>query len=272
MKLYNVDIGADIIDYETTKKDRKRIINSFISETEIRILLNVHVLDEGINIPACDSVFITNPSENIHNIVQRMSTCNRIYKGKDKSYIYLWCGKKKSEEILNYINNNTNSELVNRIKRVELYIGRTNLVENDEENKVIHSIENLKNDEKDKMIISVGSIKNNDSKYYCQLCNYKTNSRTNWYNHKQGKKHKEKHSNEEQKNIINNYELSNKDHEVKLLKEKFMAIENERNIYKQQFEETKKQQEEARKQQEEVKNLYKRIEFLEKSQFQKQLV
>ena len=51
-----------------------------------------------------------------------------------------------------------------------------------------------------------------------------------------------------------------------------MAIENERNIYKQQFEETKKQQEEARKQQEEVKNLYKRIEFLEKSQFQKQLV
>ena len=87
--LFNRNINTAIIDYETNKANRRTIIDNFICSNEISIILNVHVLDEGIDIPECDSVFITNPSKNIENIVQRMSRCNRIYPNKCKSSIYL---------------------------------------------------------------------------------------------------------------------------------------------------------------------------------------
>jgi superfamily II DNA or RNA helicase len=104
-----IEIEREQIDCNTKKLKRNEIIEKFKSSNKLFILLNVHVLDEGIDIPECDSVYITQPNNNMTNIVQRMCRANRIYKNKTECNIYLWCSEKKSNNILNS-KQNTNKE------------------------------------------------------------------------------------------------------------------------------------------------------------------
>jgi superfamily II DNA or RNA helicase len=93
-QLLNVTVDANIIDNTTTKINRIKYIKQFkINNDAKQILLNVQILNEGIDIPECDSVFITKPNENIINIIQRMCRCNRIMPTKNTSNVYLWCTK-----------------------------------------------------------------------------------------------------------------------------------------------------------------------------------
>ena len=96
-KLLNADIEYWQIDCNTKKTIRANIINNFKKSIKMVIIINVHILDEGINIPECDSVFITQPSNNMINIIQRMSRANRIMNGKNNCNIYLWCREKKNK-------------------------------------------------------------------------------------------------------------------------------------------------------------------------------
>ena len=148
-------------------------------------------------------------------------------------------------------------------------------------------------------------------KYNCEICNYNTNDRTLWYHHKKTKKHLKsiENLNENDKgpvldlaknnNDINaanhkteQIELINKNHEIEILKEKMRAMENEKNMIKEQLVEAKTQikiiskekeiqMDEAKKQIEIVyKEKEKRIseikEHLEtlkyENQFQKQII
>ena len=117
-RLFNVNINTSIIDHTTKKSDRKEQLDNFVKNDDIYIILNVHVLDEGVNIPECDSVYIMNPSNNIENIVQRMSRCNRKMVNKGISYIYLWYKENKVKTIMDYINGNTNNELADKYIKV----------------------------------------------------------------------------------------------------------------------------------------------------------
>ena len=114
-KLLNVDIEYWQIDCNTKKTIREKIINNFKSSIKIALLINVHILDEGINIPECDSVFITQPSNNMINIIQRMCRANRILDNKMNCNIYLWCREKKADHILDYIYNNTNGFIKDKV-------------------------------------------------------------------------------------------------------------------------------------------------------------
>jgi type I site-specific restriction endonuclease len=132
-KLLGVEIEYWQIDCNTKKTIRQNIINNFIKSTKIAIIINVHILDEGINIKECDSVFITQPSKNIINIIQRMCRANRICENKSNCNIYLWCKEKKTDEILNYINNNTQDFIENKVfiyntenKIIEKYVIKNN--------------------------------------------------------------------------------------------------------------------------------------------------
>jgi superfamily II DNA or RNA helicase len=106
-KLINIDVNTWIINCHTSKTKRQKYLSKFENSNVLSIMINVHILDEGIDIPECDSVFITQPSYNIINIVQRMCRANRILENKHKCQIYLWCQKKKTEEILSYLSDNT---------------------------------------------------------------------------------------------------------------------------------------------------------------------
>jgi superfamily II DNA or RNA helicase len=114
-KLLGIEIEYWQINYNTKKTIREKIINNFKESIKIAIIINVHILDEGINIPECDSVFITQPSNNITNIIQRMCRANRIIKNKNNCNIYLWCNEKKTDMILDYINDNTQEYIKNKV-------------------------------------------------------------------------------------------------------------------------------------------------------------
>jgi superfamily II DNA or RNA helicase/phage anti-repressor protein len=114
-KLLNIKIEYWQIDCNTKKTIREKIINNFKQSEIMSIIINVHILDEGINIPECDSVFITQPSNNIINIIQRMCRANRIINKKTNCNIYLWCKNKKTDEILDYIYNNTNGFIKDKV-------------------------------------------------------------------------------------------------------------------------------------------------------------
>ena len=113
--MLNMGLETNIISYNTSRLKRIEIINTFKSSNKISILLNIHILDEGIDIPECDSIFVTQPNDNILNLVQRMCRCNRITEYKTKCNMLLWCGEKKINKILNYIVDKTNNEFENKI-------------------------------------------------------------------------------------------------------------------------------------------------------------
>lgn len=144
--IFNVEIQTNIIDCTTSKNNRKKMIKAFNESNDISILLNVQILNEGIDIPICDSVFITKPNNNIENLVQRMSRCNRKQKNKNASNVYIWCTHKKAAKIIEYINNNTNGELGNKINQLSMSANNINITS---VNKNIQSDINLKKNDND---------------------------------------------------------------------------------------------------------------------------
>jgi superfamily II DNA or RNA helicase len=115
---FNIEIERDQIDCNTRRTKRTEIIKNFRNSDKLYVLLNVHVLDEGIDIPECDSVYITQPNNNIINIVQRMCRANRIYKNKTECNIYLWCSEKKTNIILDYLFTKTEGCIENKIYKI----------------------------------------------------------------------------------------------------------------------------------------------------------
>lgn len=114
-KILNIDCASWDINYRTAKTKRIEYVEEFKKTKSYAILLNVHILDEGIDIRVCDSVFITKPNNNVINIVQRMCRANRIMKYKDNCNIYLWCAKNKIKIVLDYIHEKTNGIIDNRV-------------------------------------------------------------------------------------------------------------------------------------------------------------
>jgi len=165
-KLLNINIKIYQIDCFTKKTKRIEYIENFKSDKEISLLLNVQILNEGINIPICDSVFITNPNNNIVNLIQRMSRCNRILDNKDNCKIYLWCRDKKIDKIMSYINENTNNEFINKIYKIDFDDLKTRNFLNiyiPTNNYKINIIDYLKIYSHEKLIINDENNKNNNT-------------------------------------------------------------------------------------------------------------
>ena len=70
-------------------------------------------MNEGIDIPECDSVYITKPNDNIINLVQRMSRCNRILPNKFIANIFIWSTK-------SYIKKYVNDLFINKINKSQI--------------------------------------------------------------------------------------------------------------------------------------------------------
>lgn len=72
IKIYNIN-------YNTNKSIRNKNLLKFQNDNScINIICNVHILDEGIDIPECDSVYLTHPNNNPTSIIQRISRANRL--------------------------------------------------------------------------------------------------------------------------------------------------------------------------------------------------
>lgn len=100
IKVYNIN-------FHTGKNVRNKYLTKFQHDNScINIMCNVHILDEGIDIPTCDSIYLTHPNNNPISIIQRISRANRLDPdNKDKiAKIFLWTkNKTKLDNIINNV-------------------------------------------------------------------------------------------------------------------------------------------------------------------------
>jgi hypothetical protein len=208
-KLLGIKIEYWQLDCNTPKTTRTKIINTFTETTKIAIIINVHILDEGINLPECDSVFITQPSDNIINIIQRMCRSNRITENKSNCNIYLWCTQNKADIILNHIFENTNGFIKDK---VFIYNTNKQLIEKHNIKKSNHCKTNNE--------LSTYNILNNLPKLFsCKICNKNLSCYKSLWNH-----NKKFHNN----NVINNTHNPSKiiNFECEFCKKKFNRKDN----------------------------------------------
>ena len=88
----NIDMYS--ISCEDSNKQRKSVLNCFTNnEDNIQLLFNIKILNECVDIPACDSVYISYAPKNKITTIQRLS--RSIRKNKNNPYkianIYVWC-------------------------------------------------------------------------------------------------------------------------------------------------------------------------------------
>jgi len=104
----------------TNVRKREEILNEFQSnDAKISILSSVRILNEGVNIVKCDSVFITKVNDNEIVAVQRMCRANRkdIENPKKIANCFIWADDlNKTVEMLQFLKTNDETRFFNRIK------------------------------------------------------------------------------------------------------------------------------------------------------------
>jgi superfamily II DNA or RNA helicase len=90
-EFYVLDVSINIITSETKNEKRKEYLDEFEKTDKLAILLSVQILDECIDIPACDSIYITYSSKSKIRTIQRISRALRKTNQFKKANIYIWC-------------------------------------------------------------------------------------------------------------------------------------------------------------------------------------
>ena len=188
LKTINIYFELNLKIYEincnTTKKKRTEFLNKFKNDNScINILCNVHVLDEGIDIPECDSVYLTHPNNNPINIIQRISRANRLdINNKDKiAKIFIWSKDNiKLENIIKNINKTINikygkecNEFVNKNILIEKEINNLNIICDKQKNKTIEKIIEFMNFDRTNIVYDKNNNYWFNAKHLCLLLKYK---------------------------------------------------------------------------------------------------
>jgi len=92
-EFYAIELNVNTITSEDSQKKRDLKLQKFNDSDKPAILLSVQILDECIDIPKCDCIYITYSSKSKIRTIQRMCRCLR--KDKDNvnkiGYVYIWC-------------------------------------------------------------------------------------------------------------------------------------------------------------------------------------
>ena len=116
---HGIECWSNSITANTNVRKRDEILNNFQNNAaKISILSSVRILNEGINIVKCDSVFITKVNDNEIVAVQRMCRANR----KDAenpckiANCFIWADDlDKTVEMLQFLKTNDESRFYNKI-------------------------------------------------------------------------------------------------------------------------------------------------------------
>ena len=97
---YIMDIEMNSISCLDSDKKRASVLEGFANTEKIQLLFNIRILNECIDIPACDSVYISYAPKNKITTIQRISRATRIDKKNPYKVanVYIWC--EEYEEIL----------------------------------------------------------------------------------------------------------------------------------------------------------------------------
>ena len=100
-EFYIMDIEMNSISCEDSEKKRKHTLECFANNNDkIQLLFNIRILNECIDIPSCDSIYISYAPKNKITTIQRISRATRTDKNNPYKVanIYIWC--EEYEEIL----------------------------------------------------------------------------------------------------------------------------------------------------------------------------
>ena len=97
---YCIDVDMSQITCNCNEKTRNNVLEKFAKNTNIQLLFSVRILDECIDIPSCDSIYITYPSKSKTRNIQRMNRATRNDKTNPFKIanIFVWC--EEYDEIL----------------------------------------------------------------------------------------------------------------------------------------------------------------------------
>jgi len=98
---YIMDVEMQSISCEDSEKRRRSVLESFANnDDKIQLLFNIRILNECIDIPACDSIYISYAPKNKITTIQRISRATRTDKNNPYKIanVYIWC--EAYEEIL----------------------------------------------------------------------------------------------------------------------------------------------------------------------------
>jgi superfamily II DNA or RNA helicase len=92
---YCMDLHMDKITSVNSASSRSQILADFASSARVELLFSVRILDECIDIPSCDSIYITYPSKSKIRTIQRLMRCTRtISANKYKvGQVFIWCSE-----------------------------------------------------------------------------------------------------------------------------------------------------------------------------------
>ena len=92
---YVLDLNINSITSKTSFKKRTELLNEFTNNNKINLLFSVRILDECIDIPACDSIYITYPSKSKIRTIQRLCRCIRNDNNNPFKIgnIFIWCNE-----------------------------------------------------------------------------------------------------------------------------------------------------------------------------------
>jgi len=141
-EFYNIDYDLYHINCEDSNNKRKETINKFSkTDDKIQLLFNIRILNECIDIPECDSIYISYPPKNKITTIQRINRATRIdNKNPYKiANIYIWCNE--YDEILETLSTIKEFDIFFKdkikINSIDFYNNKSikdiNLIENDKE-------------------------------------------------------------------------------------------------------------------------------------------
>lgn len=81
-------MGLRAVTYHSNNSNREAILESFKECDFIRFLISIACLDQGVDIPCCDSAIILSSTDNPRQYVQRRGRILRLYSNKDVAEIH----------------------------------------------------------------------------------------------------------------------------------------------------------------------------------------
>ena len=97
---FYLDLHISNITSKCSENIREKRLKRFADSNKIEIMFSIRILDECIDIPSCDSIYITHSTKSKIRTIQRLCRCIRVDKNNKFKIgnVYIWC--EEYDEIL----------------------------------------------------------------------------------------------------------------------------------------------------------------------------
>jgi len=120
-----VDINSNYLISDLGREERKLVLKEFVSKDGYNFICSVDILNECIDIPECDSIFIAYPSKSKIRNIQRVCRANRKDKKNiDKvARIYVWADEYKDDlvDFISHLKEYDEGFSFNKVKRLNVH-------------------------------------------------------------------------------------------------------------------------------------------------------